>query len=243
METEHQKELSLKVLEAYTRDVGRGVCRIDYDSMDKLDLVTGGIVKLTNKQNNKFTVAKVLPLYPSDEGKSMIRIDGFVRRNAGYSKSDLGSEAKIEKVKASPAEKVVVVALEAIPPIDERYLADGLESVPIVLEDQVAVPYFGGRLEFQVKEIIPEGYCIITQKTIFEIVESNDGVKYSEIGKAFKEREIILKKELAELLDKPFTDSLANEILKINNEINKIQSVRTIAFKVLREKKNNEVKK
>ena len=26
--------LSLKVLEAYTRDVGRGVARIDYDSMD-----------------------------------------------------------------------------------------------------------------------------------------------------------------------------------------------------------------
>jgi len=25
--------LSLKVLEAYTRDVGRGVARIDYDSM------------------------------------------------------------------------------------------------------------------------------------------------------------------------------------------------------------------
>ena len=26
----------LKVLEAYTRDVGRGVCRIDYESMDSL---------------------------------------------------------------------------------------------------------------------------------------------------------------------------------------------------------------
>ena len=28
--------LTLKVLEAYTRDVGRGVARIDYDSMDCL---------------------------------------------------------------------------------------------------------------------------------------------------------------------------------------------------------------
>ena len=27
---------SLKILEAYTRDVGRGVARIDYDSMDSL---------------------------------------------------------------------------------------------------------------------------------------------------------------------------------------------------------------
>ncbi|HYJ01276.1 MAG TPA: hypothetical protein VEW92_03595, partial [Nitrososphaeraceae archaeon] len=27
---------SLKVLEAYTRDVGRGIARIDYDTMDSL---------------------------------------------------------------------------------------------------------------------------------------------------------------------------------------------------------------
>ena len=32
--------LSLKVLEAYTRDVGRGVARIDYDSMDTCLLYT-----------------------------------------------------------------------------------------------------------------------------------------------------------------------------------------------------------
>ena len=31
--------LSLKVLEAYTRDVGRGVARIDYDSMDTFCLL------------------------------------------------------------------------------------------------------------------------------------------------------------------------------------------------------------
>ena len=29
----------LKVLEAYTRDVGRGVARIDYDTMDSLSAV------------------------------------------------------------------------------------------------------------------------------------------------------------------------------------------------------------
>ncbi len=32
---------TLKVLEAYTRDVGRGVARIDYDSMDSLSASTG----------------------------------------------------------------------------------------------------------------------------------------------------------------------------------------------------------
>ena len=38
-----QNALSLKVLEAYTRDVGRGVARIDYDSMDTLGASTGDV--------------------------------------------------------------------------------------------------------------------------------------------------------------------------------------------------------
>jgi hypothetical protein len=33
---------------------------------------------------------------------------------------------------STPAEKVIVAPLEAIPPIDERYLADALESVPLI---------------------------------------------------------------------------------------------------------------
>ena len=44
---------------------------------------------------------------------------------------------------------MIVAPLEAIPPIDERYLADALESVPLIKGDNVMVPYFGGRLTFQ----------------------------------------------------------------------------------------------
>jgi len=41
-----ENELSLKVLEAYTRDVGRGVARIDYDSMDHLSASTGDVIEI-----------------------------------------------------------------------------------------------------------------------------------------------------------------------------------------------------
>ena len=75
-----QNTISLKVLEAYTRDVGRGVARIDYDSMDSLSASTGDVVEIKGKRK---TVAKCLPLYPSDEGKGIIRVDGLVRNNAG----------------------------------------------------------------------------------------------------------------------------------------------------------------
>ncbi len=152
--------LSLKVLEAYTRDVGRGVARIDYDSMDTLNASTGDVIELKGKRR---TVAKCLPLYPSDEGKGIIRIDGLGRNNSGIA---IGDTITVKKIKAVPAEKVVVAPLEAIPPIDERYLADALESVPLIKGDNVMVPYFGGRLTFQVIGVTPAADAVlVTQKT------------------------------------------------------------------------------
>ena len=68
-----ENQVNLKVLEAYTRDVGRGVARIDYDAMDNLDASTGDIIEIKGKRK---TVAKCLPLYPSDEGRGVIRVDG-----------------------------------------------------------------------------------------------------------------------------------------------------------------------
>ena len=180
-----QNTLSLKVLEAYTRDVGRGVARIDYDSMDSLSASTGDVIEIRGKRR---TVAKCLPLYPSDEGKGIVRVDGLVRNNAGVA---IGDTVVVRKIKAVPAEKVIVAPLEAIPPIDERYLADALESVPLIKGDNVMVPYFGGRLTFQVVGVTPPASdaVLVTQKTMFHIAESGSALRggtaqvaYEDIG-------------------------------------------------------------
>ena len=178
-----QSGLSLKVLEAYTRDVGRGVARIDYDSMDTLNASTGDVIEIKGKRR---TVAKCLPLYPSDEGKGIIRIDGLGRNNAGIA---IGDTITVRKIKAVAAEKVVVAPLEAIPPIDERYLADALESVPLIKGDNVMVPYFGGRLTFQVIGVTPAADAVlVTQKTVFHIAEKGETLRgvpqvtYEDIG-------------------------------------------------------------
>ncbi len=178
-----QNSLSLKVLEAYTRDVGRGVARIDYDSMDSLSASTGDVIEIKGKRR---TVAKCLPLYPSDEGKGIIRVDGLVRNNAGIA---IGDTVAVRKIKAVAAEKVVVAPLEAIPPIDERYLADALESVPLIKGDNVMVPYFGGRLTFQVIGVTPVADAVlVTQKTVFHIAEKGETLRgvpqvtYEDIG-------------------------------------------------------------
>ena len=178
--------LSLKVLEAYTRDVGRGTARIDYDTMASLGVSTGDIIEIKGKRR---TVVKCLPLYPSDEGKGIVRLDGLVRNNAGIA---IGDAINAKKVKAVPADKVIISPLEAIPPIDERYLADALESMPLIKGDNVMVPYFGGRLTFQIVAITPppaaDTAAIVTNKTAFTITEKDEAlrgmpqVSYEDIG-------------------------------------------------------------
>lgn len=178
-----QQQVQLKVLEAYTRDVGRGVARIDYDAMDALDASTGDVIEIKGKRR---TVAKCLPLYPSDEGRGIVRIDGLIRNNAGVA---IGDVVVVKKVKAPPAEKVVVAPLEAVPPIDERYLADALESVPVTKGDNIMIPYFGGRLTFQVVGVSPVAdAALITQRTVFVISEKGEALRgvpqvtYEDIG-------------------------------------------------------------
>ncbi|MCS4540363.1 MAG: CDC48 family AAA ATPase [Thaumarchaeota archaeon] len=193
-----QQQVQLKVLEAYTRDVGRGVARIDYDAMDALDASTGDVIEIRGKRR---TVAKCLPLYPSDEGRGIVRIDGLIRNNAGVA---IGDMVVVKKIKAPPAEKVVVAPLEAVPPIDERYLADALESVPVTKGDNVMIPYFGGRLTFQVVGVSPVAdAALITQRTVFVISEKGEALRgvpqvtYEDIG-GLKE-EIQKVREMIEL--------------------------------------------
>ena len=158
--------IKLRCREAYTRDVGRGFIRIDYDTMDKLKISTGDIVEIKGK---KTSVAKVLPLYPSDEGQKIARTDSIVRENM---KTAIDDNITITKTKAYAAILVTVKPIEAIPPIDGRYLADCFEGSPMSVDDKFIVPYFGGRLRFVITNTEPKGAVVVTRDTRFSIEES-----------------------------------------------------------------------
>ncbi len=177
------QEVTLRVLEAYSRDVGRGAIRVDYDAMDSIDASTGDILEIIGKRK---TVGKCLPLYPSDEGKGVLRMDGLVRNNSGVA---IGDNVTIRRIKAPAADKVLVIPLDAIPALDERYLADALEGIPVMKGDNVTIPYFGGRLSFQIDGVTPLASAVlITPRTIFVISEKGEGLRgvpqiaYEDIG-------------------------------------------------------------
>src|SRR5207244_10377107 len=74
--------LTLRVADAYQRDVGRGIARVDPKVVDELGLTSGDVIQIIGK---KKTTALSWPGYESDFGKGTIRIDGYLKNNAGDS--------------------------------------------------------------------------------------------------------------------------------------------------------------
>jgi len=74
--------LTLRVSEAKTKDVGRGIARVDPLDMERLGVQVGEVIAIEGKRK---TVAKAMPAYPEDRGKSLIQIDGLLRTNAQVS--------------------------------------------------------------------------------------------------------------------------------------------------------------
>ena len=178
------KQTTVKVLEAYTRDVGLGVARIDYGVMDEIGAVINSILEV---KGTKTTYCRCLPLYPTDEGKNIIRIDGLIRNNAGVG---VGATVNLNVVISRPAQKIRVTPATAIPDIDERYFADILEKMPISKTDSIMVPYFGGRLTFLVKSMEPDYEpLLITKDTVFEIAEYGKAKQIKQVHYAVSESE------------------------------------------------------
>jgi tetratricopeptide (TPR) repeat protein len=162
--------ISLKVLEAHTRHVGIGVASIDYDSMDTLGASTGDAIEIKGKRR---TVARCHPLYPSDEGKGIIQMDRNTRNNAG---ATIDSDVVITKVRTEKANKIVLMTLEEIPPLDERYFSGQLVGKYVMIGDFIHMPYLGKGLDYQIVDSEPSGIPLqITEKTNFYLSDDKSG--------------------------------------------------------------------
>ena len=158
--------VDLRVDTAYSRDVGHGVARIDYDSTAALGASAGDIIEINGRTR---TVAKCLPLYPSDEGKGIIRMDGPGRDNSGVA---VGDAVSTRKTKAVLAGMAVLARPEAGLPVDMTHISGALVGIPLTKGNNVAVPYFGGALTLRVADAAPaSGAVLVTPKTTLRIVD------------------------------------------------------------------------
>jgi len=182
------KSLILKVAEAGSKDVGRGIIRLDPADFKKISVEVGDVVAIKGKRE---TVAKVLPAYMEDRGKGLIRLDGITRDNA---KVGIDEKVSVTQTDFQPAQDIVVTPLTVMRSHDARYIGSLLEGLPLTEGDTVRARLFGTRTQdFKVVSTRPSGVVMIHPKTVMKIQEKGEPgeartrIAYEDIGGLGKE--------------------------------------------------------
>ena len=155
------KELRLRVVEARQRDVGYGIARIDREVGAAAGFQTGDMVEIIGR---KVTAATLWLGYMEDE-KDAIRIDGYIRSNAGVS---LNEWVTIREARVREAQLVVLAPVNSSIRPDEnftRLVKSRLIEYPIVQKNIIPVMFFGNLFTFAVIQTKPQGVVKITPRT------------------------------------------------------------------------------
>jgi len=153
-------EKVLKVDEARSRDVGRGIARIDPEVAKEMGLVAGDVVVIEGKRK---TASIYWPGYPEDAGRGVIRIDGTTRRNAGVSIDD---RVKVRKIEVKQAEKITLAPTEELRIIGaEGYLLNILNGHVVTKGDLIELNIMGRRLNLIVTGFSPAAEAVIIGDT------------------------------------------------------------------------------
>jgi len=159
--------VSLKVSDGYDRDLYLGRVRINPTIMKSLDITTGDIIQIIG---NKKTAAKCLPLFTTDKQVKTIRMDPIIRKNAGI---ELNQKVGIEKIHALDALEITLSYDENVSEVNESFLRDELEGIPVTGGDSIIMPYFGNDLLLYVVRTMPENdSVIVTSSTVFRFEKS-----------------------------------------------------------------------
>ena len=171
------KDILLKVAKAYPNDSARGIARLDPNALLALRLSPGDIIEIEGK---RVTAAKVWRADRQDWSQDYIRIDGFIRQNAGVG---IGDRVKVNKAKYEDAVRIVLA------PPTGSHMHYGEEAAELIRRQTLKRPVmagdilpimssashpFIGRMEavpLVVTETEPEDVVVISEKTEILLLE------------------------------------------------------------------------
>jgi transitional endoplasmic reticulum ATPase len=171
------KEILLKVAKAYPNDSARGIARLDPNALLTLRLSPGDIIEIEGK---RLTAAKVWRADRQDWSQDYIRIDGFIRQNAGVG---IGDRVKVRKARYSDALRIVLAppagshmhyGEEAADLIRRQTLKRPLVKGDILPVMSSASHPFIGRMEavpLVVTDTEPEGVVVVCERTEILLME------------------------------------------------------------------------
>jgi transitional endoplasmic reticulum ATPase len=158
---------------------------VDPKVVDELGLTSGDVIQIVGK---KKTTALSWPGYESDFGKGTIRIDGYLRNNAGVSIDD---KVTIRKIEAKIAQRVTLAPTEPLRIVGgEEYLSQILEGRVLARGDYVPISVMGRKIDLVVTSTTPTADAVIvtdqTQVTVGEQVKEAPRaiprIAYEDIG-------------------------------------------------------------
>ena len=180
-----EKTVTLRVADALQRDVGRGIARVDPKVMEELGLTSGDALQIVGTRK---TSALAWPAYQQDYGKRIVRMDGYMRRNAGVSIDD---KVTIRKIEAKIAQKLTLAPTEPLRIVGgEEYLAQILEGRVMARGDFVPINVMGRKIDLVVTNTTPVGDAVIvsdqTEVVIGEQVkeqpQTGPRISYEDVG-------------------------------------------------------------
>jgi len=194
-------EVQLRVLDSRQKDVARGIARIDQRTMQNLGVSSGDVIEIVGK---KKTSAIACPAYSEDQDAGIIRIDGFLRKNAGVS---INEYVAVRKAEVKNAMSIVLAPVDMRLNFDEdfaNFVKNRLMDRTFVEGDTTLVMMLGHSVQFTVAKTQPHGIVKMTHdtrlQTLTEPVAEAKGVPrttYEDLGGL--EEEIQRIREMAEL--------------------------------------------
>ena len=160
-------EISLRVGDAKQRDVARGIARIDQKTMEKLNVSAGDVIEILGKRR---TSAIAWPAYSEDQGRDIIRIDGFTRKNAGISINEF---VVITKAEVKDALSIVLAPIDMRLNVDEdftNFVKNRLMERTFIEGDTTLVMMLGHPVQFTVMKTRPHGILRLTYDTKLQIL-------------------------------------------------------------------------
>ena len=159
-------ELNIEVQSEFLPDKGKGIARLDTDSMKRLDISSGDIIEI---QGQRKTYSKCLASPKKNHANGILNIDGLIRSNAGI---NIGNRIYIKKILAARAKKITIAPLEITSFVEESEIKEALTLFPIIQGDNVVFENLGERVFFRILETIPSNSALITtSKTDVQIKE------------------------------------------------------------------------
>ncbi len=190
--------VSLRVTKSYPSDLGRGIARLDPDTLLKLQLSPGDIVEI---DGNKNTAAVVWRADRQDWGLEYIRIDGFTRQNAGVS---IGDRVRVRSAETKEAIRITLAPAEGIPIVMDDDSKDMVrrqvlkravvagDIVPIMSSAEypfMGTSIFGEAIPLVCLDTRPDDVIIITESTEIDFRDKPikhevraTGITYEDIG-------------------------------------------------------------